>query len=182
MRYVGFFDATFNIRRERTFEICEELLKRNLNKLTWFANIRGDRMDEASRIFNRALNIREFLFEVFSLLAHGKKPDDTHLTHLNTLISDALRHIRLKYSRGKFIEEWEFDTTNLELILWPIIKSSSELLLSGRFDRIKECPRCRWLFYDTSKNGKRRWCSMETCGSNDKALRYYYRKSKQGNK
>ncbi|WP_344746998.1 CGNR zinc finger domain-containing protein [Streptosporangium vulgare] len=35
------------------------------------------------------------------------------------------------------------------------------------------CPSCYWLFLDTSKNGRRRWCSMTTCGSRDKARRYY---------
>jgi predicted RNA-binding Zn ribbon-like protein len=51
--------------------------------------------------------------------------------------------------------------------------------LSDKLERVKECPNCGWLFLDTTKNGKRRWCSMEDCGSNVKALEYYYRKKKE---
>jgi radical SAM superfamily enzyme YgiQ (UPF0313 family) len=45
IKYLGFFDATFNISRTRVFDICEEILQRSLNKLVWFANIRADKMD-----------------------------------------------------------------------------------------------------------------------------------------
>ncbi|WP_214108135.1 CGNR zinc finger domain-containing protein [Acrocarpospora catenulata] len=29
------------------------------------------------------------------------------------------------------------------------------------------------MFLDVSKNRRRRWCSMTTCGSRDKSRRYY---------
>ncbi|TIU06903.1 MAG: CGNR zinc finger domain-containing protein, partial [Mesorhizobium sp.] len=34
------------------------------------------------------------------------------------------------------------------------------------------CPRCGWLFLDTSRGGKRRWCSMRTCGNREKVSRH----------
>lgn len=47
-------------------------------------------------------------------------------------------------------------------------------LTSGDPDRIKVCDndRCRWVFYDTSRTGKRRWCDMATCGNRAKAARH----------
>lgn len=44
-------------------------------------------------------------------------------------------------------------------------------LVSGRSDKLRKCGHhdCVMLFIDTSKNGKRRWCSMETCGNREKA-------------
>ncbi|MEJ7682514.1 MAG: CGNR zinc finger domain-containing protein [Segetibacter sp.] len=59
------------------------------------------------------------------------------------------------------------------------MNDSYETLLSDKLSRIKECGNCGWLFYDSSKNGKRRWCSMKTCGSNVKALQWYHRQKKQ---
>jgi predicted RNA-binding Zn ribbon-like protein len=38
-------------------------------------------------------------------------------------------------------------------------------------DRVRSCPRCGWLFVDASKGGRRRWCSMSTCGNREKAAR-----------
>ncbi|RDI42529.1 CGNR zinc finger domain-containing protein [Nocardia mexicana] len=45
--------------------------------------------------------------------------------------------------------------------------------------RIKQCahPQCVLYFYDTSKNGARRWHSMTTCGNRAKAARHYARKT-----
>lgn len=46
-------------------------------------------------------------------------------------------------------------------------------------DRIRRCahPDCVLFFYDTSKNGTRRWHSMATCGNRTKAARHYAKKS-----
>ncbi|MFF9647100.1 CGNR zinc finger domain-containing protein [Kitasatospora aureofaciens] len=44
-------------------------------------------------------------------------------------------------------------------------------LLTGPYaDRIRECGahNCRLLFVDTSRPGRRRWCSMERCGNRNK--------------
>lgn len=43
----------------------------------------------------------------------------------------------------------------------------------GTFDRLKVCAEssCRWAFYDRSKNGSGRWCSMAVCGNRNKARR-----------
>ena len=54
-------------------------------------------------------------------------------------------------------------------------------LTSGTPERIRICDndRCRWVFYDTSRTGRRRWCDMATCGNRAKAARHRA-KSKAG--
>ena len=46
--------------------------------------------------------------------------------------------------------------------------------------RIKTCPGadCGWMFVDETKNGRRKWCLMETCGNRAKAARHYRRAGK----
>jgi predicted RNA-binding Zn ribbon-like protein len=39
-------------------------------------------------------------------------------------------------------------------------------------ERLRSCPRCDWLFLDTSRGGKRRWCSMRICGNREKVARH----------
>ena len=39
-------------------------------------------------------------------------------------------------------------------------------------ERLRSCPRCGWLFLDTSRGGKRRWCSMRVCGNREKVSRH----------
>ncbi len=47
-------------------------------------------------------------------------------------------------------------------------------LTTGHPERIKVCDndRCRWVFYDTSRTARRRWCDMATCGNRAKAARH----------
>jgi predicted RNA-binding Zn ribbon-like protein len=47
-------------------------------------------------------------------------------------------------------------------------------LTGGHPERIRICDNdtCRWIFYDTSRTGRRRWCDMATCGNRAKAARH----------
>jgi predicted RNA-binding Zn ribbon-like protein len=47
-------------------------------------------------------------------------------------------------------------------------------LTAGHPERIKICASdtCQWVFYDTSRTGRRRWCDMATCGNRAKAARH----------
>lgn len=50
--------------------------------------------------------------------------------------------------------------------------------IDGSWDRVKTCPndRCRWLFYDHSRNRSRVWCTMNVCGSQAKMRAYRSRR------
>ena len=58
----------------------------------------------------------------------------------------------------------------LARIAEPIVRQIGE----GHDDRIRICASdtCRWIFYDESRSGRRRWCDMATCGNRAKARRH----------
>jgi len=58
-----------------------------------------------------------------------------------------------------------------------IAQDAVDLLCHGDLSLLRkcECPTCVRVFYDTTKNHKRRWC-VEKCGSKPKAAAYYRRK------
>ncbi|MFJ1707796.1 CGNR zinc finger domain-containing protein [Kitasatospora sp. NPDC088346] len=60
------------------------------------------------------------------------------------------------------------------LAAWLAADNYLELLGQGAH-RIKACahPSCILHFFDTSQNGRRRWCSMAVCGNRAKAARHY---------
>ena len=33
-------------------------------------------------------------------------------------------------------------------------------IAAGTWTRLKACPDCRWVFYDNTRNGSKRWCLM----------------------
>jgi predicted RNA-binding Zn ribbon-like protein len=50
-------------------------------------------------------------------------------------------------------------------------------LLREEPERVRRCsgPDCLLAFYDTSRSGRRQWCSMAICGNRAKARRHYHR-------
>jgi predicted RNA-binding Zn ribbon-like protein len=61
----------------------------------------------------------------------------------------------------------------------PAVLAAANLLdlLDASPDRVKHCenPDCVLWFFDTTRNGTRRWCSMAVCGNRMKARRHYDR-------
>jgi predicted RNA-binding Zn ribbon-like protein len=53
---------------------------------------------------------------------------------------------------------------------------------TGQLTRLKACanPGCRWLFWDASRPGTGRWCSMRVCSGQHKARAYRMRRQGTG--
>jgi predicted RNA-binding Zn ribbon-like protein len=49
----------------------------------------------------------------------------------------------------------------------------------GDWSRVRRCPAhdCAWVFWDSSKNASRRWCSMRVCGNRAKARAFTGRRA-----
>ena len=116
-----------------------------------------------------AIEFREDLYRTFSAIAAGRDPE---FALILSWYGKALPHSTLSRQDQRYTLAWPQPATATEL-LGLVAASAMQLLLEGPVDRIGECPACGWLFLDTSRNGRRRWCSMATCGSRDKANRYY---------
>ena len=64
----------------------------------------------------------------------------------------------------------------------PVVESAADALVIGELARIRRCAdgRCPRVFYDGTKNGRRRWCDMATCGNRAKAARHRVRMRQAG--
>ena len=129
----------------------------------------------ASAVLEKAIALREAIFEIFHAVARDEKPESAHLRTLNRALSDTLSRLQIAESAGGFEWKWRDKNRSLERILWPVIRSAAELLTSPQLHRVGVCAGegCGWLFLDTSKNQSRRWCAMEDCGNRAKARRHY---------
>jgi len=56
----------------------------------------------------------------------------------------------------------------------PVVESAADALILGELSRVRRCAdqRCQRVFFDNTKNGRRRWCDMATCGNRAKAARH----------
>lgn len=73
--------------------------------------------------------------------------------------------------------EWVLpERLRLRLPLLAIARSAQSLLTSDDLSKVRACggPECGWLFVD--RTGRRRWCTMATCGNRAKARRFAERK------
>lgn len=124
--------------------------------------------------FARAIALREAIYRLFSAIAAVTEPPADDLAAVNAAIAGAMMHARIVSVNGHFHREWAYDGSALDGMLRPVAWSAAELLTSDLLHRVRECAgeRCSWLFLDSSKNGRRRWCSMETCGNRAKARRH----------
>lgn len=133
----------------------------------------------AGDVFERALKLRRAMDGVFRSIARTRAPHEQDLAVLQHTYAKALSDAHLTPLDNRFAWSWDHRPDQLTAPLWPVTQSAVDLLTTGEIHRIRECAPCGWLFYDTSKNGTRRWCSMEGCGSKAKARRQYERQKAQ---
>ena len=135
------------------------------------------RPTDAAAVFARALTLRSAVTHTFRAIARDEAPAVHDLDRLRLDYAAAITHAQFAPADTTLSWSWD-EAARLDGLLWPIAHSAVTLLTSGDLTRVKECPGandCGWLFYDTSKNGSRRWCSMEGCGSRVKMRRLYAR-------
>jgi predicted RNA-binding Zn ribbon-like protein len=67
-------------------------------------------------------------------------------------------------------------------LMIPIVESAAEALITGELVRVRRCAdaRCPRVFFDSTRNGRRRWCDMATCGNRAKAARFRARERDGG--
>jgi len=136
------------------------------------------RPDEATAALEEAITLREALYRLLRATLAGRAPNADDLASFNAARADALAHSQIAATADGFAWRWIANEQELVWLLWPVILSAADLLLSPDLERVKACPGpdCGWLFLDTSKNHTRRWCTMEGCGNRAKARRSYRRK------
>ena len=136
---------------------------------------------EASDALKRVISIRDVIYRIFSAVAGGGRPSGGDLRKFNLALVEGLEMTNIALSADGFEWTWTKSERAFDQMLWPILKSTAELLTSKELKRVGQCADdrgCGYLFYDTSKNHSRRWCSMESCGNRAKAKRHYQRKSR----
>ncbi|MEP7087365.1 MAG: ABATE domain-containing protein [Gemmatimonadota bacterium] len=64
-------------------------------------------------------------------------------------------------------------------LMIPVVESAADALVTNELVRVRRCAdaRCLHVFFDSTKNGRRRWCDMSTCGNRAKAARHRRRVS-----
>jgi len=123
-----------------------------------------------------ALALRLVVHRIFSALAEGGRPAPGDVEALARDHAAATEAGRLA-AAGDGAWRLQWPAADPRGIRFAVAVDAVALLAdAARLARVHRCPGpdCGWLFLDTS--GRRRWCSMATCGSRVKMRRLYQRR------
>lgn len=132
---------------------------------------RGVRRESQRR---RAVRVREILASLFRARVERRPLPPGASAALTRWTREAWRHRELAEHRGTLIWRWQSGVDAVDRILFDLVLEAGTLLLSPDADRIRLCAGsgCGWYFVDRSKAGRRRWCSMASCGNRVKVRQY----------
>ena len=114
-----------------------------------------------------------------ALAERGDAPQEratqTAIAEINRILGRSAGSRRVEpRSDGGFVRNFVTAGDVFAGLMIPIIESAADALVSGELQRVRRCadPRGARGGDDGSRNGKRRWCDMKTCGNRAKAARH----------
>ena len=131
---------------------------------------------EAAAFLEQLIAFRERLRAAITRIESGASPTDAFLAEVNSLLLQYPLRTSLRKRDGKVIRETVFEPREPPDLWAPIIDGTADLLAETETSRIRKCESCVVHFFDTSKKGSRRWCSMSICGNKLKVAAYQRRK------
>ena len=122
--------------------------------------------------FDQALRLREAIYRTFAAISAARSPNEEDIEEICSAFAEVGRRLSLVPTGAGVEVRWRIDSDDALGLIAPIAYSANELLLGDGLANLKQCQSCGWLFLDTSKAGRRRWCDMKTCGNRAKARRH----------
>src|SRR4051794_16371652 len=116
----------------------------------------------------RAKALREALYRTFSGASAGR--DDLAVLERGVWAAQGARHL----VRGADDYMWCWMSGDPDTVSHRMAVAGVDLLISPAISRVRVCPGddCGWLFLDSSRAGRRVWCSDETCGTRHRVRRW----------
>jgi predicted RNA-binding Zn ribbon-like protein len=134
--------------------------------------------DQAEAELRLAITLREAIYQLF--LAEDAQEPYPEMPF--TILHERARHARARQVLSntadglQWLQPIAALTDLVDLFAWK----ASELLTSRSARRdVRECKgdNCGWLFLDTSKSGRRLWCSEASCGTHTRVKRFRQKRS-----
>lgn len=127
-----------------------------------------------------ALEMRDSLRSAFEAIAVRKRVDPVWVGPINQILrlTDGHDELLEVSGAGRGPSRWALQFVArehaLEWLLAAIARSAAEIISEGPEAAVRVCanPQCGLFFYDSSRTGKRRWCSMAVCGNRHKVAEH----------
>ncbi|WP_372663420.1 CGNR zinc finger domain-containing protein [Cohnella sp.] len=172
---------TFIMRNKRRIDTLEE----PRNVLRWLVDnellTRESGLDQIPDSFYRELvSLRELCADALAdLLREGRLSEQTYAVLANEA---SILNVKVRIDRHQGQPVLIYEGRSLaDRLRYAILDSLADLLNKYPPERIRKCEHeeCIIHFVDTSKSGRRRWCSMDLCGNRQKAAEFYAKKKER---
>jgi predicted RNA-binding Zn ribbon-like protein len=132
----------------------------------------------ADELVARSIALRAAIHAVGAAIGRGGAPSHASLARLSELHAESIARAALAFEGDICRWRWSLSQAPVDAALGPIALAAVDLFTDADFSRIKQCAgqACGWLFYDSSKNKRRRWCEMDVCGNRAKQKRFAARR------
>ena len=123
-----------------------------------------------------ARTLRDAVYQTIRRRMAGQPPGPGHLAIINDWAGRSVPPRWLEADNGQL--RARNDATTAAALVAGLARDAVDLLGGPLAHRIRECGDrdCALLFLDASRAGKRRWCSMTTCGARAKMAAYRARR------
>jgi predicted RNA-binding Zn ribbon-like protein len=132
---------------------------------------------EAVRVLGRIHRLRAAMRELADAAVDRRPPDARQLDRINRALRTPYTYVLVPAPDGVSLDHRHVGDP-LEGAMARLAESIAREVSTGHPDRLRICANdeCRWVFQDTSRTGRRKWCDMSTCGNRAKVARHRERR------
>ena len=132
-----------------------------------FAQVADDSR-EAMQALSGLSELRLILHQLIYAIADGEAAEPAVVEQFRRLHADAAAHLDLRWGNDAGHFTLDILSDDPRLLLWRMTRLAADLVTTPHQGRLRSCarrPACDWVFLDTSKAGRRRWCTPHICGN-----------------
>jgi predicted RNA-binding Zn ribbon-like protein len=131
------------------------------------ANKRWGEGPEAERVAERARGFRETLRHMADGIVRGRGVSTEGIAAISSILAENEGTLRLEKTGAGFRTRFAARPTQPIALLGTVAEAAANLLSAHDLRLVRRCGNsdCVLYFYDATRNHRRQWCSMGTCGN-----------------
>ena len=135
---------------------------------------------EAALFLKDLIAFRERLRDAVLRIEGSSAPGEDFIQEVNRGLLRYPLVTTLRKREGRIVREPYFELKRPSDLWAFFFAGAAELMTEPQTARLRQCEACIVHFFDISKKGSRRWCSMNLCGNKVKVAAYQRRKRDGG--
>lgn len=133
--------------------------------------------DRCHSVVETLIGLRTSFRNVLAQVSEGWPVDPDFLHDINNRLEGFKSYLKVEHGDDGMELKTVITEEGPEKLAFPIIRDIADYLASEHVEKTKVCAGndCGLHFVNLSRNGRRRWCSMSTCGNRAKVNAYLKR-------